>query len=187
MSAGGNDAEHGPFMRALDVLCVLLAVLSGAILLALIGLTFTDVVLRYVFAAPILGAGDVLQIGMVLVIAFAIPFTWRAGGHIVMDLIPDYGSERLTRLRDLAVRSIGVVIFAPLAWQAWERAADAALFNEATNMIEIPFEPFFHALAAAAAFKVLVLGIEIVRILAGRSIDFTLLVSGMEEAEPEAG
>ena len=86
-------------MRVLDTLCMLLAVVSGSILLVLIGLTFTDVVLRYVFAAPILGAGDVLQIGMVLVIALAIPFTWRAGGHIVMDLVPDYGLELLTRLR----------------------------------------------------------------------------------------
>ena len=174
-------------MRVLDTLCMLLAVVSGSILLSLIGLTFTDVVLRYVFAAPILGASDALQIGMVLVIAFAFPFTWRAGGHIVMDLIPDYGLEPLTRLRDLAVRSICVVIFALLAWQAWIRSADAALFNEATNMIELPFQPFFVVLAIAAAFKVLVLGIEIVRILAGRSIDFTLRVAGTEEAEPEAG
>ena len=174
-------------MRALDTLCLLLAVVSGFILLILIGLTFADVVLRYIFAAPILGASDVLQIGMVLVIACAFPFTWRAGGHIVMDLIPDYGLEFLTRIRELAVRLIGIVIFALLAWQAWERSTDAALFNEATNMIEIPFEPFFQILATAAAFKVLVLGVEIVRILAGRSIDFTLRVAGTEETEPEAG
>ena len=174
-------------MRVLDTLCILLAVVSGSILLVLIGLTFADVVLRYVFAAPILGAGDVLQIGMVLVIALAIPFTWRAGGHIVMDLVPDYGLELLTRLRDLTVRLIGMVIFALLAWQAWERSADAALFNEATNMVEIPFEPFFQVLAAAAAFKVLVLGIEAVRILAGRSIDFTLSAAGTQETEPAAG
>ena len=174
-------------MRVLDTVCMLLAVVSGAILLALVGLTFTDVVLRYVFAAPILGASDVLQIGMVLVFALALPFTWRAGGHIVMDLIPDYGLEPLTRLRDLAVRSIGIVIFVLLAWQAWNRAADAALFNEATNMIALPFQPFFQVLAAAAAFKALVLGIEIVRILAGRPIDFTLRFAGTEEAEPEAG
>ena len=174
-------------MRVLDTLCMLLAVVSGSILLVLIGLTFTDVVLRYVFAAPILGAGDMLQIGMVLVIALAIPFTWRAGGHIVMDLIPDYGLELLTRVRDLTVRLIGIVIFALLAWQAWERSADAALFNEATNMVEIPFEPFFQVLAIAAAFKVLVLGIETLRILAGRSIDFTLPAAGTQETGPAAG
>ena len=174
-------------MRVLDTLCMLLAVVSGSILLVLIGLTFTDVVLRYVFAAPILGAGDMLQIGMVLVIALAIPFTWRAGGHIIIDLIPDYGLELLTRVRDLTVRLIGIVIFALLAWQAWERSADAALFNEATNMVEIPFEPFFQVFAIAAAFKVLVLGIEAVRILAGRSIDFTLPAADTQETGPAAG
>ena len=157
-------------MRFLDGLCAALAVVSGLILLALIGLTFVDVVLRYIFAAPFLGAKDLLQMGMVLVISLAFPFTWRIGGHIVVDLIPDYGLKALTATRDLAVRLIGIFIFALLAWRAWVRAGDAALFNEATNMIELPFRPFFWVLAVAAAFQVIVLCVEGVRIVAGMPI-----------------
>ncbi len=154
-------------MRLLDGLCAGLAIVSGLILLALIGLTFVDVVLRYIFSAPFLGAKDLLQMGMVLVISLAFPFTWRMGGHIVVDLIPDYGIEALTRIRDSAVRLIGIVIFALLAWQAWIRAGDAVLFNEATNMIEVPFQPFFWVLAVAAAFQAVVLCVEGVRVVAG--------------------
>ena len=62
-------------MKLLDGLCAGLAVVSGLILLALIGLTFVDVVLRYIFSAPFLGATDLLQMGMVLVISLAFPFT----------------------------------------------------------------------------------------------------------------
>lgn len=154
-------------MRFLDGLCAGLAVVSGLILLALIGLTFVDVVLRYIFSAPFLGAKDLLQMGMILVISLAFPFTWRIGGHIVVDLIPDYGIEALTNLRDLIVRLIGIAIFALLAWRAWVRAGDAALFHEATNMIEVPFQPFFWVLAIAAAFQALVLCVENVRIVGG--------------------
>ncbi len=157
-------------MRALDGLCAGLAVVSGLILLALIGLTFVDVVLRYVFANPFLGAKDLLEMGMVLVISLAFPFTWRIGGHIVVDLIPDYGLRALTVARDLLVRLIGIVIFALLAWRAWVRADDAELFNQATNMIEVPFQPFFWVLSIAAAFQALVLCVEGVRLVAGRPL-----------------
>ncbi len=157
-------------MRLLDGLCAGLAVVSGLILLALIGLTFVDVVLRYIFSAPFLGAKDLLQMGMVLVISLAFPFTWRMGGHIVVDLIPDYGVQALTRARDSAVRLIGILIFALLAWQAWIRADDAVLFNEATNMIEVPFQPFFWVLSIAAAFQAVVLCVESGRVILGQPL-----------------
>ena len=161
-------------MRVLDGLCVSLAILSGLVLVALIGLTFLDVILRYLFAAPILGATDVLQMGMVVVISLAFPFTWRTGGHIVVDLIPDWGLVALTRLRDLAVRTIAAAIFVILSWRAWVRAEDAEVFREATNLIEIPFQPLFWVLAAASAFQAIVLVVEAVRISTGLPLDFTV-------------
>jgi TRAP-type C4-dicarboxylate transport system permease small subunit len=160
-------------MRKLDILCAALAVLSGVILLGLIGLTFVDVILRYVFSAPFLGAKDLLEMGMVVVISLAFPFTWRIGGHIVVDLIPDYGIAILTTLRDVVVRLIGIEIFRHLAWNAWVRAGDAAVFNEATNMIEVPFQPFFWILSIAAWFQVFVLVFEAVRLVFGMPLGFT--------------
>ena len=159
-------------MKALDNISGGLAVVSGCILVALIGLTFADVVLRYVFAAPILGAKDLLEMGMVTVVALAFPFTWRIGGHIVVDLFPDYRIGALNRGRDVTVRAIGGSIFALLAWRAWVRADDAALFNEATNMIALPFRPFFWVLAGAAAFQALVLAAEIALAATGRPLGF---------------
>ena len=174
-------------MRLLDGICAGLAVLSGLILLALIGLTFTDVVLRYIFSAPFLGAKDLLQMGMVVVISLAFPFTWRMGGHIVVDLIPDYGIETLTRIRDLVVRLIGIFIFALLAWQAWIRADDAALFNEATNMIEVPFRPFFWVLSIAAGFQAVVLCVEGARIVVGLPLGLAVKWADTQEDAPASG
>lgn len=173
-------------MRHLDIFCAGLAVFSGIILIALIGLTFSDVILRYIFSAPIFGARDLLEMGMVLVISLAFPFTWRAGGHIVVDLIPDYGLKVLTVARDVAVRLIGVVIFGLLAWRAWIRSGDAVLFNEATNMIELPFSPFFIILAVGAALQGIVLCVEIYRLLSGASLAHTILWTDMKEDAPSS-
>ena len=173
-------------MRFIDNLCIVLAFASGLILLAIIGLTFCDVILRYLFSAPIFGARDVLEMGMVVVISLSFPFSWRIGGHIVVDLLPDYDNRALTILRDLVVRLIGIFLFVVLAWQSWVRADDAVLFNEATNMIEIPFSPFFIVLAVGSAFQVIVLSVECVRLLAGASLAHNIeLMSGPEDLPSE--
>ena len=173
-------------MRILDSLCAVLALVSGLVLLALIGLTFVDVILRYIFAAPIPGAKDVLEMGMVVVVSLAFPFTWRIGGHIVVDLIPDYGLAALTTARDVVVRLIGIFIFGCLAWRAGVRSDDAVLFNEATNMIELPFSPFFIILAAASALQVVVLCVENLRLFAGASLAHTVAWADMQEDAPSS-
>jgi TRAP-type transport system small permease protein len=173
-------------MRSIDTLCVGLAVISGLILFGIIGLTFFDVILRYIFSAPIFGARDLLEMGMVVVISLAFPFTWRIGGHIVVDLLPDYGIAAFTVIRDLFVRLIGIFIFGLLAWRSWVRSDDAVLFNEATNMIELPFSPFFIVLAIASAFQVVVLCAESARLLTGASIGSTVkLADGQEDFPSE--
>jgi TRAP-type C4-dicarboxylate transport system permease small subunit len=173
-------------MRSIDTLCAGLAVFSGLILLGIIGLTFFDVVLRYVFSAPIFGARDLLEMGMVLVVSFAFPFTWRIGGHIVVDLIPDYGLAALTVARDLVVRLIGIAIFGMLAWRAWIQSGDAVLFNEATNMMELPFSPFYMVLAAASALQVFVLLIESFRLIARAPISHTVSWANPPEHSPSS-
>ena len=144
--------------------------IAGLFLCGLVGLTFIDVIMRYIFSAPIFGARDILEMGMVVVISLGFPFTWRVGGHIVVDLLPDYGFAFLTVSRDLFVRIIGIVIFGLLAWRSWYTAEDAALFNEKTNMIELPFQPFLWLLAFASVFQVVVLLTESIRILFKRDI-----------------
>ena len=158
-------------MRSIDTLCMGLAVISGLVLAAIIGLTFFDVIFRYIFSAPIFGARDLLEMGMVLVLSLAFPFTWRAGGHIVVDLVPDYGIVALTVIRDLVVRAFGIGLFGLLSWQCWIRADDAVLFNEATNMIELPFSPFFIVICGGlCAGRSIVLSVECARLVAGASL-----------------
>ena len=109
-----------------------------------------------------------------MVISLGFPFTWRVGGNIVVDLLPDYGSALLTIVRDLFVRIIGIVIFGLLAWRSWYTAEDAALFNEKTNMIELPFQPFLWLLAFASVFQTVVLLTESIRILLKKTIEHNI-------------
>ena len=81
----------------------------------------------------------------------------------------------------LIVRLIGIVIFGLLAWRCWLRADDAALFNEATNMVEVPFQPFFWILSAASLFQTIILIVECARLIGGKTIGHDIPLADMPE------
>jgi TRAP-type C4-dicarboxylate transport system permease small subunit len=180
MDRGEQDAKPArvaaqPGLAVMDRLSWWLAIAAGLVLSFLVGLTFTDVVLRYVFSAPLLGAKDILQMGMVVVVFLAAPYTWRIGGHIVVDLLPDYNTEVATLARDIIVRLFALLVFGLLTWQAWERAEESVFFGEATNMIEIPYRPFFYFLMLGAAVQSVILALETVGLARNRAINTTTL------------
>ena len=146
------------------------AFIAGMVLFMLVLLIFTDVILRYFFTAPILGVEDTLQMGMVAVIFGSAPHVWRNAEHIVVDLLPEYQQDWLRIGRNLSIRILIFGLMVILSWQAWIGAEDAVFFGNATNMIEIPFGPFYLMIAASAAFHAIVVLIESFCILIGMDI-----------------
>jgi TRAP-type C4-dicarboxylate transport system permease small subunit len=170
-------------LHALDRAAVVLALISGTVLLCLLALTFLDVGLRYLFSSPITGAQDLIAMGMVVVFFFTLPLTGRVNGHIVVDLLPEFASTRLNLLRDAAIKLLSLGVFGLLAWEGAARAEEAAFMGEATNMIEIPYQPFFYVLVAGCTVNVVVLAVEIVLLLAGTPVAALSIDDETEEVE----
>ena len=57
-----------------------------------------------------------------------------------------------------------------LAWQAWISAEEAKFFGNATNMIEIPYQPFYWMITVSTAFHAIVVVIETFWICIGAEI-----------------
>ncbi len=157
-------------VKLLDSVAKGFAIFAGMVLLLLVFLIFTDVFLRYLFSAPILGVEDTLQMGMVAVIFGSAPYVWRKAEHIVVDLLPEFKYARLRILRNLSIRLIIIGLMILLSWQAWIGADDAAFFGNATNMIEIPYEPFYWMIMVSSAFHALIVFIEAFCICMGEEI-----------------
>ena len=157
-------------VEILDSVAKGFALFAGMILLLLVFLIFTDVFLRYLFSAPILGVEDTLQMGMVAVIFGSAPYVWRNAEHIVVDLLPEFKYARLGILRNLSIRLIIIGLMILLSWQAWIGAEDAEFFGNATNMIEIPYEPLYWMIMVSAAFHALIVFIEACCICMGEEI-----------------
>ena len=69
--------------KLIDQLTSLMAIVGGLVLVGLVALTFYDVILRYLFSAPLRGRQDIVEMGMVLTLMLAAPYTWRVSGHII--------------------------------------------------------------------------------------------------------
>lgn len=113
--------------------------LACAALFALMVMTFSDVVLRSSFDAPIEAGTELTRI-LVAVMVFAVmPHISVNGGHIAVDLTDGiFDRLRLTRLRDgLILILSGVMLSWPVA-QVWTLAERTRGYGDVTEYLGLP-------------------------------------------------
>ena len=138
------------FLRAL-------ALVAGAVLLALLGLVLFDVLMRYALRLPFLGAYEMSELAMVLIVFLALPYCAATGGHVAVDLLSPVLDRPGLRWLTAVIHLAGAALMAVIAWQATRYAIGSAARGEATNMLKIPQLPFELVTAACAAIFALVL------------------------------
>lgn len=136
----------------------------GAILLLAVGVTFANIVGRYLFLAPLPWAEEVLSfliIWGVCLGASAVTFDRR---HLAMDVLSGAFPPRLRRFIDRLIFAaiVGFSLFA--AWQAWKIVVIMAGNGRVSVTAEIPMTvPYFgfvvgFTMIAAAAIARAVIG-----------------------------
>jgi TRAP-type transport system small permease protein len=125
----------------------LLGVAASAIVLAMMLLTFVDVVGRYVFNRPLRGAFEVTELLLVALIFAGLPLVSHADEHVTMDfidrLLTPGGKRRLER----AVQAACAGVMALLAWLIWLKADRIWAYRDATDVLRIPYGPFVYFMA----------------------------------------
>jgi TRAP-type C4-dicarboxylate transport system permease small subunit len=154
--AGPPEPEADPLSgspAALRWCAGLIEALGGLALLALAGLTVSDALLRSLLNRPILGAADIVQVLLVLVVAASLPLCVLAGRAIaiesLVDQLPSRAAAPIRRIAHL----VAAAALATLAWRCWINAGEAALFGETTMLRRIPYGPFYAALAVSAGLS----------------------------------
>jgi len=120
---------------------------AGAGLVAMLALTFADVIAVKVFKTPIPGAIEMVSFLSVVVIAFAIAYTQQLKGHIQVEFFVSRLPVRLRSLIGVLVTAAGIALFALLAWRSFEYARVLQLSGEVSMTQRIPFYPFVYAIA----------------------------------------
>ena len=128
-----------PTARLLSRLTELPMLLAAATLFVLMVLTFTDVIMRSTFSAPIEAATELTRIAMAVIVFSALPVVSGRADHIVVDLLdPFFDRAGIKRILDGLITLIcGILMIWP-ALRSFDLANRAWNYGDLTEYLSIP-------------------------------------------------
>lgn len=163
MSAATNKSEG--WLVLLDRATRLVAGAAGLLLLALVVLIATAVIARYVFASPIVGINEIIQLISIAVVMLALPWCTAQGAHVRADVFDEAIGRYGRLIGDIVSRLLSITVLGFLLQRAWLKALDALEFGDTTNMLDLPIWPLYGLLTLGVALCIPVLLAQIVHIL----------------------
>lgn len=143
-----------------------LALVGGLVLMCLMGLTVVAVSLRKA-NSPILGAQDLSEAGLIVVVFMAMAYSGWTGGHIAVDLIGSAFKKRTLELLDCGVRTVSGLFFIVVTWMSAVHAYDAYEYGEGFNLLAISHWPFYLMITFGSALFAVVLFVLALRSACG--------------------
>lgn len=165
----------------LDRMLTWLALILGGATLAFMTVycAFNAAIMRKLLNAPIVGAEDVLVLALVVIVALSIPFGARTGAHIEIDFLESRMSAGFAKWSMILVKCAGFVLLAIMSWRLWNAGDSAARFGETTQLLFIPYGPFYYLLSVAIGIYAAVLILDIWQLFrTGRVVKLKIIGDG---------
>ncbi|SEQ82184.1 TRAP transporter small permease [Thalassovita taeanensis] len=128
----------------------LLACLGGVLLLGMMGLTVVDVIGRYLFNAPLLGAMELTEVILAAVIFLGLTAVSLSDGHVTVDLLTDRMPIRWHPWRLALTGVFSGVVLSVVAWRIWIYASQIGGYGGSTTSLSIPIAPLGYFCAICA-------------------------------------
>lgn len=145
-----------------------LAVGAAAALLALALATVADVLLRWLFKAPIRGFLDVAALATAVIVAACFPALIVSRGNITIRLLGSLGGGRFARVLDAFGALVTAGFFSLMTWQYVRYAAEMTRAGETTAILRWVTWPWWWLVTASIAITALTAWVVFVRGAAGR-------------------
>ena len=139
--------------RLADSASLLFANVAALILLGLVLLTCADVIGRYFFSAPVVGAVKLVRICMAGIIFFSFPLMFLRNDHIIVDLIPFFRRGWIGWMTAVVILAITIYVAYRIGDRTYGYAIHAIEDQDVTEYLAIPRWPVvgFITLALFAA------------------------------------
>jgi TRAP-type C4-dicarboxylate transport system permease small subunit len=152
-----SKAEHA-ITGGLDIVIKYLSLVACSVLGIMVLLITGSVVLRLFFRAPLAGTVELVELMMVIIAIFAIPYTAVKRSHVRVDLVISRVSKRTGAILGSITFFLGFAIFAAMTYESIINAVSYVQnLNDATSVLFIPFAPFRSILALGLLLTCLVL------------------------------
>lgn len=135
------------FIKSIQKICVIFAVLGGLLLLAIAAMTVISVLGRFFFNLPVHGDFEYTKQGMGIVVASFLPYCILNGGNLIVDFFTSKTIQNTQRHLDTlgaAVTGLGLLMF---AWQASVAIPDVYESNEVSGNVSLPVWWIYAAMA----------------------------------------
>lgn len=139
------------------------AVVGGVGVVALMLLTVADALLRSFANAPILGANDLTQVILAVVVAASVPLCIASDRAVAITALVDRMRPAAGGLVRRTAYAASTAALAYLAWRCFVNGGEAAMFGETTMLLRIPYGPFYYALSAGFGFSAVLFAAGVLR------------------------
>ncbi len=143
--------------KALDKFSGLLKAIGAASLTGMMLLTVVDVIGRF-FKHPIFGSVELVGFLATIVVATALPYTYKVDGHVGVEILVRLLSKKTQLIIDILTRTISLVLFCLVTWQMFLYAKDIHETGEVSMNLEFPIYYIVYLLA----FGLLIFSITII-------------------------
>ena len=142
MNSGDNVA-----VRLTNRLATALAAVAGIVLVGLMVVTFVDVAARYFLNRPLGGVFDLSQLGVVIITFFSLAYCETQRAHVSIEVLFNPLSRPVKRIVTRITNLAGASLMFTIGWQSFIASFDSMELNESSNLLLIPFYPFFWVVA----------------------------------------
>jgi TRAP-type C4-dicarboxylate transport system permease small subunit len=124
--------------RLAEMVSRLVSNLAAIILFLLVVLTCVDVIGRYFFTMPVVGAVELVRICMAGIIFFSLPAMFFREDHVIVDLVPFFRKGIIAWLVNLTLLAISIYIAIKLGDRIMAYAERAYEDGDTTEYLAIP-------------------------------------------------
>ena len=159
--------------RLADRASLFVASIAAVVLLGLVALTCADVIGRYFFTAPVIGAVELVRLCMAGIIFLSVPLMFLRNDHVIVDLFTFLKRGWLGWVVTLAFLLITIWAAVTLGDRVWDYAIRALEDGDTTEYLGIPRYPFVALITLAIYSAAVMAGLRFVVLLmrGGREFD----------------
>lgn len=136
-----SNTQAGAWNLFLNFLHRLFEPLVSIALFFMMALTFFDVIGRYLFNSPIIGALELTEFSMAIVIFLGLVLLTSQEGHVTVDLIDNFVPDKIKPIQKIVINLINLAVLVVISQQLWVKAGDAAKYGDRTEYLYMPLSP----------------------------------------------
>lgn len=120
----------------------MMTAVGATVLAMMMFLTALDVGLRYVFNRPLVGAFELVEYMMAILIPFSIVYCAHNRGHVAVELILGQFPEKVQACFDLVTTFLSILFVIVIAWQNFLYIHETYILGLTSAVLLIPTYPF---------------------------------------------